>query len=323
MGGDSDLVLLGMAIPVHMTPNIFVILPSGSAISYIVSLKHVLNSIGYQLEPSSTSDLMKRQQMLRVRFDLILLFIMNGNDYLPKLRGSTGLDAMFQTYLFVFKQFHADNASFLYTDSTLDLNIPFCLAYFSELVQTSGFVMGNIIDGPLQESSGSLTPLSCLQNLVNIGILPGPISFQVDSVSDHSTATEETSQLLNLALGDDPPQYEFKTLLEKNGSKKKKKQELAQVALDSIFGKDNILMNELFSLGDPEAPQVDMTRSLPSDTDEYIRGLQWNLKMYQEGICLDYEYDYGRRMAPTVHDILNYCRNKSRMQEHDKNIGPE
>mgnify|MGYP003319028727 CR=1 FL=1 len=35
---------------------------------------------------------------MQVRTDLVLLLIMNGNDYLPKLRGSSGFDKLFGSY---------------------------------------------------------------------------------------------------------------------------------------------------------------------------------------------------------------------------------
>ena len=32
----------------------------------------------------------------------------------------------------------------------------------------------------------------------------------------------------------------------------------------------------------------------------------WNLQTYQDGVCADYAYNYGRRLAPTSSDIANY-----------------
>ena len=40
--------------------------------------------------------------------------------------------------------------------------------------------------------------------------------------------------------------------------------------------------------------------------DEYLGGLLWNLQTYQDGVCTDYGYNYGRRMSPTAEEIVNY-----------------
>ena len=321
IGGDSDLVLLGLAMPTYMTPNIFVILPS-SRLSWILSLTRISESIAAILSPIH----LNTHEWYKTRLDLILLFIMNGNDYLPKLRGSPGLEVMFQTYIrLVQSSTNIDQRFFFRHAETQSFNIPFCQAYFSQLTQSSTVIQQPPIAQQYNKSPNSFTPLSCLQNLVNIGIVPGPITFYEEN---------NTINTYSLSLGGGGGginNKQFHIVLEtSNGSQKKNKQILAQMALESLFGNHSILlyMDPLFSLEEEDwkvglealgysslnsellnhiIPMGDTARGgVVSDTVEYCKGLQWNLKMYQEGICADYSYDYGRRLAPTVYDLMDY-----------------
>eukprot|EP00979_Chaetoceros_neogracilis_P003701 scaffold656_cov271-Chaetoceros_neogracile.AAC.11 len=38
----------------------------------------------------------------------------------------------------------------------------------------------------------------------------------------------------------------------------------------------------------------------PSSVQEHLRGLLWKVSKYQDGVCSDYGYKYGRRMCPTT-----------------------
>ena len=77
-GGDSDLVLEGLVIPPTITHNVFVILPSGKKSNYVVSLWQTTLTLAQFL-----GDNFDQNSIMRVRTDLVLLLIMNGNDYLP------------------------------------------------------------------------------------------------------------------------------------------------------------------------------------------------------------------------------------------------
>jgi hypothetical protein len=75
-GGDSDLVLEGLVIPPTITHNVFVILPSGKKSNYVVSLWQTTLTLAQFL-----GDNFDQNSIMRVRTDLVLLLIMNGNDY--------------------------------------------------------------------------------------------------------------------------------------------------------------------------------------------------------------------------------------------------
>lgn len=45
-----------------------------------------------------------QESLLRIRTDLVLLLILNGNDYLPRIRGSSGFNKLFHTYFRLLRQ---------------------------------------------------------------------------------------------------------------------------------------------------------------------------------------------------------------------------
>lgn len=44
------------------------------------------------------------------------------------------------------------------------------------------------------------------------------------------------------------------------------------------------------------------------DVEQYLAGILWNLQTYQDGVCADYAYNYGRRMSPTAVQIVEYIQ---------------
>ena len=116
MGGDSDLVLEGLILPPSITHNVFVILPDGNKKSYSVSLWETTRALlqflpNHHYENKNTNETIhnsianhtifsEEDFIMSVRTDLVLLLIMNGNDYLPKLRGSSGFNKLFHTVRF-------------------------------------------------------------------------------------------------------------------------------------------------------------------------------------------------------------------------------
>ena len=46
----------------------------------------------------------------------------------------------------------------------------------------------------------------------------------------------------------------------------------------------------------------------PGRVDRYLAGLLWNLQTYQDGVCADYAYNYGRRMSPTANEIVDFFK---------------
>lgn len=167
LGGDSDLVLEGLVIPPSITHNVFVILPSVGGTSYVVSLWETTLALGRFLAPQFDP-----KDCMFVRTDLVLLLIMNGNDYLPKLRGSAGFNKLFHTYLRLLKTWLKERKNerpYLIDPNTLEFNLPFCIAFF----QTLANVAPKQLTQPSETLpySRSITPLSHLHSLVVSAII--------------------------------------------------------------------------------------------------------------------------------------------------------
>lgn len=45
------------------------------------------------------------------------------------------------------------------------------------------------------------------------------------------------------------------------------------------------------------------------DTNRWVRALLWNIQMYVDGYCSDYNFRYGKPYGPPITEILNYIRN--------------
>jgi 5'-3' exonuclease len=132
LGGDSDLVLEGLVIPPASTHNVFVLLPDGSKRYLSVSLWETTRTLRRLLSHLTPTNMMK------IRTDLVLLLILNGNDYLPKLRGSNGFNKLFHSYLRLQREWNAAGRAtqaYLVDPDTLEFNLPFCLVYFQYLVR--------------------------------------------------------------------------------------------------------------------------------------------------------------------------------------------
>lgn len=351
IGGDSDLVLEGLIISPSITHNVFVILPDGNRVSYAVSLWETTRTLERFLQPYlHISDIM------RVRTDLVLLLIMNGNDYLPKLRGSSGFNKLFHTYLRLLRQWLKDGyplhkghdsyvndvpRPFLIDPDSLEFNLPFCIAFFEELAKSAP---DNLAEpGDIRPIQQSITPLSYLYSMVDSGFLPKPAKFvrvpgaRREGRSKKNGMIDDDGfnqmEVFKLVLGDikggrsDATQvYEFETLHRMGKPYKQSKQLLANMALQKIMGEDYMdyipgapdeLDGEIMENDDmDDNPHYDIRLGysweldIPatSSVDEYLKGLIWNLATYQDGVCSDYGYNYGRRMSPTASQIVAYLK---------------
>lgn len=243
LGGDSDLVLMGLVVPPSITHNIHVILPRDKGKSLVVSVwetsrmmaRMIEGTATYGLKPSRKAKKVQRKRKLKLkqinqaRIDTALLIIMGGNDYLPKLRGSRGgFDTFFKVYLNLVKKWMDESDSdddagdsFLINfdaNNELYMNVPFAIAFFRELSSISDTFpryKENSEDG----SASTQSDMGILNNLCEAKILPFPMSFdtirskdsaferelwEMNSKMSHSTIFSEGTEIVRLTLGDFP-----------------------------------------------------------------------------------------------------------------------
>lgn len=352
LGGDSDLVLEALIVPPSCTHDIFVLLPEGSKRYLAVSLWETTRALQRDYIHHMTMS-----SMMKIRTDLVVLFILNGNDYLPKLRGSSGFSKLFQTYRKIQSKWYdegrADEA-FLVDPDTLELNLEFCMAFFSYLSEVSP--MAQLIDDRRVDSRTSFSPLARLNNMVDSQILPTPARFtfmdgdagEIDaddlengdgvpldgkpaSTSENEDEAGEGSddqRLLKLTLGKTGSEdfYAYEMWWDVNKPTQAGRHKIAQMAIDDLLGLES-------SQSDLDADEVDeddlfvtpgydweLNVAAESKVDSYLYGLLWNLQTYQDGLCADYGYNYGKRKSPTASEMTAFL---ALAQEEGRPVGPD
>ena len=118
-------------------------------------------------------------------------------------------------------------------------------------------------------------------------------------------------------------EYELRHKITSERPLKKAKQDLANIALEELLGADYTELNDLFPIssnGDSDSDSEDsdfdfggysweIRSPAKSSVPEYLKGLLWNLSTYQDGVCSNYSFNYGRRMSPTADEVVSYFEN--------------
>lgn len=292
LGGDSDLVLEGLVIPPSSSHNVFVLLPDGNKKYFSVSLWEATRALVKFLPKLNGADIM------RVRTDMVLLLILNGNDYLPKLRGSSGFNKVFHTYLRLLHRWLDDKKAhpqepFLVEPDTLEFNLPFCVAFFRKLAQLSPskYLNETYAQQPMRMSK--VTPLGRLNDLVDSDFVPQPLRWTLVSSDDEdavvlpmnyqqevsSGASDENDEenvdqfLMRLTLGkrgtDDF--YEYELWHDVGSQIKMTKHRLALMALDDLMGTDYFNESE-------EDDDVDEDEEEPTYPGITSSGYSWEVR---------------------------------------------
>jgi hypothetical protein len=331
-GGDSDLVLEGLMVPLKSTHNVFVMLPENNRQYLVVSLWETTRALARKLPGCD---------IVHLRTDLVILMILNGNDYLPKLRGSSGFQKLFSAYIHVQNEGRGN----LVDPDSLEFCLPFCIRFFRKLAT---LIQPNIKQ-QLKDKSFAL------QNLVNFGeagFIPKPIEFQVIGDSE-----EIEGELHNMVLGDgegmdddkevDVDNRDFeedqddaddkvlvRLLLGEPGSGdfcfyetwhprlkalKHAKHKLAAMAIKDLMDFDDIEGDSATGFTAKFGYDWEVLTTIEGKVDTYLYGILWNLQTYQDGICSDYAFNYGNRHSPSAIEIVKFFHKAQRRKE---NIGP-
>jgi len=97
------------------------------------------------------------------------------------------------------------------------------------------------------------------------------------------------------------------------------KNELATIVLNDIMGPDYIkTSNMMFAANVSSVYDWEIQHPIKSDCELYLAGLIWTLHTYQDGVCSDYAYNYGKRSSPYAEQIIDYF--KSAIDE-DRQVG--
>lgn len=378
LGGDSDLILEALVVPVASTHNIFVLLPEGNKRFWSVSLWETTRSLFRYLSTPTTAAALSSQNtsntpsltmefVMPLRTDLVLLLILNGNDYLPKLRGSSGFNKLFHSYCRLQREWPMNATSAkrptLLDADLLQFKLDFCIAYFSRLAAMTpanmlrrGSAVAAVTAMPNNSAaSTTTTPLQQLHIMLDGGFLPKPIRFMViddddenihepievtnddeddassskesededDDDSDSNSgleSVEEDQVKVRLQLGEPGSEdyivYEIRHI--RGMAMKKAKHRLAAMAI-SDFMDDEVEVddeeeeedaaNENGSIpGNAKGYDWEVNQVVEGNVERYLYGLLWNVQTYQDGVCADYSFNYGKRMAPPAKDIVTFLK---------------
>ncbi|KAL7581657.1 hypothetical protein ACA910_022204 [Epithemia clementina (nom. ined.)] len=173
IGGDSDLVLQGLMVPPVLTRNVDVLMPNqGTYIAFRIS--EIVESLRREYMPH-----LSEQNMMKVRADVVLCFILNGNDYLPKLRGSSGFSSLFNIYTKLSRTWHANGKArdaYLVDPDTLEFNREFGMEFFARLKESQKFISPFVAGKSYGDDRKALGQLNTLKD---IGIIPPNVRFEV------------------------------------------------------------------------------------------------------------------------------------------------
>ena len=149
-------------------------------------------------------------------------------------------------------------------------------------------------------------------------ISSSPLERDSEDDDDDNNGCSTTHKIFRLTLGDrdinGSDYHQFNINYDRYSSLKKNKQKLVDLALQMFFGKDyltDVYFERKYSNETVTTNNVirdDNFVPVDCDIDEYFVGLLWNITTYQEGVCVDYGYNYGRSVSSTVNEIITYLK---------------
>ena len=289
IGGDADIVLQALATS-HIR-NLFVYLrhykkKGKTKHNYIISLWQVVRQLEITFGNHSSP---------RCRLDLIVMAMLTGNDYLPKLRG-VSLGRLWKRYLALKVPSKTKNAK--------STNLPFRDAY--------------LIDADNRTFNWPF--LHAL--LDNVGAPVKPIDVEIDaeqrSEVDHhksdgnGTMDEEVIVYNGNETG--VPMEEFVNFAQDWMSEDDSDDEdYAPNSDDDDDDDDEYDYDDDMMCVDENAQHLETLAAYTDngvlyDTERWLRTVLWTLQMYIDGVCPDYHFQYARPYAPSCHDIADYVQ---------------
>jgi hypothetical protein len=294
VGSDADIVL--QALATVAVQNIFVYIQSaapasgGRRVSTVISVWNIACHL-HKLFP---------QDSLTVRLDFIAVAIMNGNDYVPKLRGST-MARLWRRYMklrgrYCFNEENPGEFSSVedakFANQTLidpvarTFNWPFLCA----LVKNTGAVVPEITVETLTESRQQMA-----QNQARITQAPSVLALDFEPECEDADSDMPEDEILYdgnengadldvLAVDSDGSAEDLPEM---------ESEELAGSASDEAEQSES--ESEFDEYEDPDSAHIATLIAISGssgkfyDTEQWLRTLLYTLHMYIDGYCPDYE----------------------------------
>ncbi|KAI0558228.1 5'-3' exoribonuclease [Gracilaria domingensis] len=291
VGGDADIVLQGLTtIPIR---NFFVYLRNfagfkGKRQSYVISVWELARTFE-RIFPNESSS---------VRLDFVLLTILNGNDYIPKVRGIS-LRNTWRRYMSLklvskdgdLPPFHGQS---LVDAEKRTLNWPM----FYALMGSVGVPVPSIAEAEQEKRLGTRIPLGTRKPKSKQGYM----SLSDSEAEEHIVYTGNEDGIPMDCL-DDSSNSEGIESAASDGSttdSEDTEEEYAEEEDEEYFDEEQEHIQTLIALSGNSTKFY--------DTSRWARALLWNLHMYVDGICGDYNFLYGKPYGPPIEEILKYIR---------------
>ena len=111
-------------------------------------------------------------------------------------------------------------------------------------------------------------------------------------------------------------------------SLKTARQKLAAMALDDLMDNPSDHTDDSEGDVDDDDDGLGITSSgyeweihhtVDGKVDTYLYGLLWNIQTYQDGVCSDYSYNYGKRLSPMANEIVTFFE---KAKQENRKVGP-
>jgi hypothetical protein len=168
-------------------------------------------------------------------------------------------------------------------------------------------------------------------------------NFDEDDDFDQDESKDVDTVLVRLLLGEAGSEdfYSYELWHPKDESIREARRKLADMALSDLIGandndnngRNNELVGDEADLDGDDMSESDpflspgmanydweLRQAVEGKVDKYLYGILWNLQTYQDGLCPNYGFSYGKRMSPMASEIVDFFQ-----AARDKNhvVGPQ
>eukprot|EP00177_Eucheuma_denticulatum_P008331 GFKZ01015161.1.p1 GENE.GFKZ01015161.1~~GFKZ01015161.1.p1 ORF type:complete len:721 (-),score=65.74 GFKZ01015161.1:1831-3993(-) len=341
VGGDADIVLQGLAttrirnffVYLHQMPS-----PRKKSTNYVISVWELCRTFE-QMFPGESDG---------VRIDFILLCILNGNDYIPKIRGSS-LSRLWSRYRRLKAVSRKGNRAPFHGECIIDAqNRTINWPMFGALVERGGESVPSIED-ELRVAHGGVSRRGTSSNAGNDSRVAAHATSRIEThVSDKNSDPGDVI----LYNGDENGIWmresdDFDTLshaLVESVGNRSKKVSLGGVTRYNSGGEvqmqrsdksnGNASSHDLYieETGcdldeqeeeeefDEEGQHIATLVALYGsdkklyDTERWFQTALWTIHMYIDGFCSDYLFDYGKPYGPSCDILAQYIKDHGTTQ---------
>ena len=255
------------------------------------------------------------------RFDFLLLYLLQGNDYLPKLRALT-IPKAFRIYVKTMMQL-PPHQRFLYNASDESFNLNALLLFFRGLGSQGGVALPLQAPGAVQTLHNIFQrrkqELQWTELAVNgsdgVGMWEGKLEI-LNRVYESTTpfpSKRELRKSLALTALKDIDMEAYDAMLERQAYAKQGLEEIRDVVRKERASSGTEFLD--IDDEDDESLEFDSEQEFivseeeyinyvrENDAIDYLRGLLWIIKMYRTGKCPDLSYSYAGKPALTAFSL--------------------